>query len=57
MKFIGALWGNGWGWSWFDAANPSKTTSTDYKVNCLPCHQPARASDWIYVQGYLPLKQ
>src|SRR5215510_7072177 len=24
------LWGDGWGWSWFDAANPSKTTSTDY---------------------------
>ena len=51
------LWGDGWGWSWFDAANPSKTTSTDYKVNCLPCHQPARASDWIYVQGYPALKQ
>ena len=21
------LWGNGWGWSWFDAASPSKTTT------------------------------
>ena len=51
------LWGDGWGWSWFDAANPSKTTSTDYKANCLPCHVPARASDWIYVQGYPALKQ
>jgi hypothetical protein len=51
------LWGNGWGWSWFDAANPSKTTSTDYKVNCLPCREPARASDWIYVQEYPALKQ
>jgi hypothetical protein len=51
------LWGNGWGWSWFDAANPSKTTSTDYKVDCLPCHAPARVSDWIYVQGYPALKQ
>ena len=51
------LWGDGWGWSWFDAANPSKTTSTDYKVNCLPCHEPARATDWIYVQGYPALKQ
>src|SRR5215472_18084496 len=27
------LWGDGWGWSWFDATNPLKTTSTDYKVN------------------------
>jgi hypothetical protein len=51
------LWGNGWGWSWFDAANPSKTTSTDYKADCLPCHEPARATDWIYVQGYPALKQ
>jgi Cytochrome P460 len=51
------LWGDGWGWSWFDAANPSKTTSTDYKTDCLPCHVPARASDWIYVSGYSPLKR
>ena len=35
------LWGDGWGWSWFDAGNPTKTTSTDYKVNCLGCHVPA----------------
>jgi Cytochrome P460 len=35
------LWGDGWGWSWFDAASPSKTTSTDYKVDCLSCHLPA----------------
>ncbi len=51
------LWGSGWGWSWFDAANPTKTTSTDFKVDCLSCHVPARASDWIYVQGYPSLKQ
>jgi hypothetical protein len=51
------LWGDGWGWSWFDAANPSKTTSTDYKTDCLPCHVPAQASDWIYVHGYPPLRR
>jgi Cytochrome P460 len=51
------LWGDGWGWSWFDAAAPSKTTSTNYKVDCQTCHVPARASDWIYVQGYPALKQ
>ena len=50
------LWGDGWGWSWFDAANRSKTTSTDYKTNCLACHVPAQASDWIYVSGYPSLK-
>jgi hypothetical protein len=51
------LWGDGWGWSWFDADNPSKTTSTDYKTNCLGCHVPARGSDWVYVHGYPPLKR
>ena len=51
------LWGDGWGWSWFDAAMPSKTTSTNYKVDCQSCHVPAQASDWIYVQGYPALKQ
>jgi hypothetical protein len=51
------LWGDGWGWSWFDAANPSKTTSTDYRINCRSCHVPAQASEWVYVGGYPPLKR
>jgi hypothetical protein len=50
------LWGDGWGWSWFDSGNPNKTTSTDFKVNCLGCHVPAQATEWIYVNGYPPLK-
>jgi len=49
------LWGDGWGWSWFDAASPSKTTSTDYQTDCRSCHVPARASDWVYIGGYAPL--
>lgn len=48
----GKLWGDGWGWSWFDAASPTRTTSTDYKVDCQGCHVPARATDWVYVDGY-----
>ena len=52
-----ALWGDGWGWSWFDAADPTKTTSTDYRLNCKSCHVPARATDWIYVDGYPALKR
>jgi hypothetical protein len=50
------LWGDGWGWSWFDASNPTKTASTDYKANCLGCHVPAQGTEWIYVNGYPPLK-
>jgi len=46
------LWGDGWGWSWFDANNAQKTTSTDYKTDCQSCHVPARESDWIYTNGY-----
>jgi hypothetical protein len=51
------LWGDGWGWSWFDAGNPSKTTSTDYRADCRACHVPAQASDWVYVGGYPPLRK
>jgi hypothetical protein len=51
------LWGDGWGWSWFDADKPLKTTSTNYKVDCQTCHIPAKATDWIYVSGYPMLHQ
>ena len=52
-----ALWGDGWGWSWFDAANPTKTTSSDYRLNCKSCHVPAQTTDWVYVDGYPALKR
>jgi len=51
------LWGDSWGWSWFEASDPKKTTSTDYKSDCQGCHVPAKASDWIYVSGYPVLKK
>ena len=50
------LWGDGWGWSWFDAKNPMRTTSTDYKTDCQGCHVPAQSNEWIYVNGYPSLK-
>jgi hypothetical protein len=62
-------WGDGWGWSWFDAANPSVASrnlpmkdgiprpTLDYKDNCKGCHAPAQATEWIYTEGYLPLKR
>lgn len=50
------LWGDGWAWSWFDANNPRRTTSTNYKTDCQMCHVPARGSDWIYVTGYPVLR-
>jgi Cytochrome P460 len=30
------LWGEGWGWSWFDATNPQKTTSTTTRRTVSP---------------------
>jgi hypothetical protein len=51
------LWGDGWGWSWFDAEKPLTTTSTNYKTDCLGCHQPARSTNWVYVDGYPVLRR
>ena len=63
------IWGDRWGWSWFDAGNPSTPSgslplpgggvaaSLDYRQNCKACHQPAEATDWIYVDGYPPLRR
>jgi hypothetical protein len=50
------LWGDGWGWSWFDAADPRKTTTVDYKADCQGCHVPAQSTDWVYTNGYPALK-
>lgn len=62
------VWGDGWGWSWFDAANPSVASRNlpmkdgierptfDYRANCKGCHAPAIATEWIYVEGYPPLR-
>jgi hypothetical protein len=38
------LWGDGWGWSWFDATEPLKTTTTSYRDECQSCHVPARGT-------------
>ena len=50
-------WGDGWGWSWFDAKDPNHTTTTDYRSDCLGCHEPARATELSYVQGYPVLRR
>ncbi len=46
------LWGEGWGWAWFDTGNPNMTTTKEFRSECLACHVQAQSSDWIYVQGY-----
>ncbi len=60
------LWGDGWGWSLFNADDPVKTVSTDYQADCIGCHLPARqmarpdavdADKWIYTLGYPALQE
>lgn len=51
------LWGDGWGWSWFDVNKPTRTTSTDYSIDCQGCHIPAKKSHLIYVEGYPQLRR
>lgn len=46
------LWGDGWGWAYFDANDRGTTLTTDYKAECKACHIPARKTDWVYVRGY-----
>ncbi|HUU38228.1 MAG TPA: cytochrome P460 family protein [Candidatus Desulfaltia sp.] len=49
-------WGDGWGWALFKASDPSKNVSLDYKKDCLSCHELAKATDWVYIQGYPTLR-
>ena len=46
------LWGDGWGWALFDAANRTKPTTKNYKTECIPCHVPVKKTDWTHVWAY-----
>jgi len=46
------LWGEGWGWAYFDAADPATPLTEDFQAECVTCHEPAKANDWVYVEGY-----
>lgn len=46
------LWGDGWGWSQYDPKDSSKQIAKSYKADCLQCHVPAKATDWVYVYAY-----
>ncbi len=45
-------WGRGWGWALFNADDPTKNVSTNFKLDCIACHVPAQSTDWIYTHGY-----
>ena len=49
------LWGNGWGWAFFNADDTKNTISTNFRADCLGCHIPAQDTDWIFIDGYQSL--
>jgi len=51
------LWGDGWGWAFFNPDNTTKTVSTDFKKDCLACHEPVRSSDLVFTYAYPLLRQ
>jgi len=51
------LWGDGWGWSFYEGDETETTVTTNYKTDCLGCHEPARKQDLIYLQGYPILRR
>ncbi len=46
------LWGDGWGWALFKPDDKAKNVATKYKTDCLGCHIPAKANDWVYTEAY-----
>lgn len=50
------IWGSGWGWALFKPDAPEKNVAASYRTDCLGCHVPAQANDYIYVEAYPTLK-
>lgn len=45
---VSPRWGDGWGWAFYEGSETAATRTTDYRADCLTCHEPARASNLIY---------
>ena len=50
-------WGDGWGWALIKPEDPTENLAGSYQASCLGCHIPAKANDWIYIEGYPTLKK
>jgi hypothetical protein len=49
-------WGEGWGWALFKPGSLDRSVVEDFRSDCLGCHAPARANDWVYLEGYPTLR-
>ncbi len=48
----GPLWGEGWGWALYKPDRPTVNVAENFRSDCLGCHIPAKATDYIYVDAY-----
>jgi len=46
------IWGDGWGWALYKPDDRNTNVASDYKVDCLGCHVPAKANEWVYTEAY-----
>ncbi len=46
------LWGEGWGWALYMPDDRNKNVATNYQIDCMGCHIPAKANDWVYIEAY-----
>ena len=46
------IWGDGWGWALYMPDDRNVNVASDYKTDCLGCHVPAKANDWLYTEAY-----
>ncbi len=49
-------WGDGWGWAIFTPADLKKNISANYKKDCINCHETAKETDRVFIQGYPTLR-
>jgi hypothetical protein len=51
------IWGDGWGWALYKPDDRGTNVASNYKVDCLGCHIPAKSNDWLYVEAYPTLHE
>ena len=51
------IWGDGWGWALYKPDDTATNVASDYTNDCLGCHVPAKANDWVYTEAYPTLSK
>jgi hypothetical protein len=46
------IWSDGWGWTLYKPDDRGKNVATNYRIDCLGCHLPAKTKDWVYTEAY-----